>query len=256
MIVCDVDHETLVRCEAAALRHNIDLLQRVEPDVTIPASKWTAHDVAAHLVSMIGRYLDADRRRADSAREVHVINREEIREFEGATMGELVGRLRSRTAKYNAFWPELPLDAMFPLRGGLPLDVACLRSNWISELMLHGRDVAVAVGEHCPLDKTSCLMSLRLLAHVLHTYVPAGVEDCALVIAPDGAGDFSIVVEGGVATSQAGAIESADQLAGPPDTLVLLLYGRIGLDEALAIGARITGDTARVRRVIERLEKP
>lgn len=257
MLVCEVDHEMLVRCEAKAVARNVDLLQRIEPDIPIANSKWTTHDVAAHLVGMIGRYLDADRKRADSARDVDVINQEELAEFESSTMGELVGRLRSRNAKYNAFWPELPLDALFPLRGGLPLDVACLRTNWISELVIHGRDVALAVGEPWPLDDTSSLLSLRLLANVLHTYVRAdGQGDAALVVAPTGGSPFSLVITDGVADIHASSQEGANQISGSASDLMLLLYGRISLAEATTMSVFVSGDVDEVQRLLDRLEKP
>jgi uncharacterized protein (TIGR03083 family) len=257
MLVCDVDAETLASCESAAVHRTVELLQRVEPDVRLPNSKWTAHDAAAHLVSMIGRYLDANRKRADSARDVDVINSEEIAEFGSATMGELVGRLRSRNAKYNAFWPELPLDALFPLRGGLPLDVACLRTNWISELLIHGRDVALAAGEPWSLDAESSLLTVRLLAHVLHTYVRAeDQDDYCLAVAPVGGSPFTLVVKDHVATIEAGVAAEADQVSGPPAALALLFYGRVGLAEAADLGAFVTGDADRVGRFIDRLEKP
>ncbi|HWA68041.1 MAG TPA: maleylpyruvate isomerase N-terminal domain-containing protein [Mycobacteriales bacterium] len=257
MLAWPVDRETLSSCESAALTRNVDLLLRVAPETPLANDRWTAHDVAAHLVSMVGRYLDADRKRADSARDVERINHDEIQEFASATMGELVGRLRARNAKYAAFWPELPLDAIFPLRGGVPLDVACLRTNWISELTIHGRDVAQAVGEPWPLDDTSCLLTLRLLANVLHTYVPAfGQSDYTLTVSPDGGMPFSIVVADDAASIRAGAVEGADKLAGPPAPLVLLFYGRVGLDEAQGDGAWISGDAERVKRFVDSMEKP
>jgi uncharacterized protein (TIGR03083 family) len=257
MLVRPVNHELLAKHEAEALARNVDVLQRVEPDVTVPNGTWTAHDVGSHLVGMIGRYLNADGQRAASANDVAVINQQEISEFESSTMGELVGRLRSRNAKYNAFWPELPLDALFPLRGGLPLDVACLRTNWISELLIHGRDVALAVGEDWPLDDQSCLLTLRLLANVLHTYVrPDGLGDGTLVIAPAGGAPFSLVIRGGNADIHAAAEEGADMLSGSPAALALLLYGRIGLGEAEQMGAYVSGDADGVQRFLDRLEKP
>jgi uncharacterized protein (TIGR03083 family) len=257
MLVCPVDHELLTKHEANAVARNVDLLQRVAPDVTVPNSTWTTHDIGSHLVGMIGRYLNADGKRAASTGDVAVINQQEIREFESATMGELVGRLRSRNAKYNAFWPELPLDALFPLRGGLPLDVACLRTNWISELTIHGRDVALAVGEDWQLDDQSCLLTLRLLANVLHTYVrPDSRGDGALVIAPAGGSPFSIVIRDGTANVHAAADEGADTLSGSPEALVLLLYGRVDLAEAIQLGAYVSGDAERIQRLLDDLEKP
>ena len=139
-------------------------------------------------------------------------------EFESSTMDELVGRLRSRQAKYNAFWPELPLDQMLLLRGGL---------------------------------------ALRLLANVLHTYVRAvGLDDYTLVVIGEGASPFSLSIKDGGAEVVAGDKDGADRLTGPPDVLVLLFYGQIGLAEALASGARIIGDADRVGALLGRPKKP
>lgn len=257
MLVCPVDAETIDHCEATELARVIDLLQRVEPDTPIPNSKWTAHDVGAHLVTVIGRYLKPDRKLPTSPREIDVINEQEMLEFKSATMGELVGRLRSRNAKYVAFWPELPVDQQLQVRSGIPLDVAALRTNWISELAIHGRDVALATGEPWQLDNNCCLLTLRLMAYMLPSYLrPGGQSGDILVVAPDGAMPFSLVIKGTVAEMQPGAIENADQLAGAPEALVLLFYGRIGLAEALAMGARVVGDPDRVDRILYRYEKP
>lgn len=257
MLVHPVDNETLGACEAAAMARIVDLLQRVSPDAKVPNSAWTAHDVAAHLVTMAGRYLNADRKLAGSQRELQEMNQREIAEFSSATMGELIGRLRSRNAKYAAFWSEQPLEQLFPYRFGFPLDAATLRSNWIAELVIHGRDVALAAGEDWPLDDTSSLLALRVLARVLPRYIQAaGLADRTLVVAPDGGAPFSIVITDGATEIHAEAVEGADKLAGSPAALVLLFYGRIGLARALATGARLTGDTERTEQLLNRMEKP
>ncbi len=258
MLVCPVDAKTLSAQEASALARVVSLLQRVAPDTQLPNSKWTAHDTAAHLVSMIGRYVKADAQLAESPRDVEALNEQTMKEFDTATMGELVGRLRSRHAKYAAFWADLPLEMVLPIRSGqLPLDVAGLRTNWMTELLVHGRDIALAAGEEWPLDDSSAFLSLRLLAQALPGYLrPAGHGDGTLVVAADGGAPFSIVVWDKAAEVQPAAVTNADQLAGPPAPLVLLFYGRIGLAEAQASGVRIVGDADHVQRVLERFEKP
>ncbi|HVT65957.1 MAG TPA: maleylpyruvate isomerase N-terminal domain-containing protein [Mycobacteriales bacterium] len=257
MLVCSIDHELLVSCEAAAVRRNVDLFQRVDPDLAVPNSRWSAHDVAAHLVTMAGRYLNADRKLARTRRELEEMNDREIADFGTATMGELVGRLRSRVAKYNVFWPEQALDEMFPYREGFPLDAGTLRSNWIAELLVHGRDVAIAAGEQWPLDDTSCLLMLRVLAQVLPRYLHvAGADDYSLVIAPGGGMPFSILVTDGVARIEPSAISDSDQISGSPAALVLLLYRRIDLAEAQQTGLYVSGDALRIRRFLDRLDKP
>src|SRR3569623_185230 len=102
MLVCAVDNEILSGCEGAAVARIVELLPRVAPDIPLRNSEWTTHDAAAHLVNMAGRYLNANRPLAQSQRELQEMNQREIAEFESATMGELVGRMRSRAAKYGA----------------------------------------------------------------------------------------------------------------------------------------------------------
>jgi hypothetical protein len=207
---------------------------------------------------MIGRYVKSDAQLAESPRDVETLNEQTKKEFESATMGELIGRLRSRHAKYAVFWSELPLEMVLPIRSGrLPLDVAGLRSNWLTELLIHGRDIALAAGEEWPLDDESALLSLRLLAQALPGYLrPAGRGDGTLVVAADGGAPFSLVVWDNAAEVQPGGVTNADQLAGPPAALVLLFYGRIGLTEAQAGGVRIMGDADHVQRLLDRFEKP
>lgn len=258
MLVCPVDAETLSAQEASALARIVSLLQRVAPDLQLPNSKWTTHDTAAHLVSMIGRYVKADAQLAESPRDVEALNEQTKQEFESAAMGELVGRLRSRHAKYAEFWSELPLDMVLPIRSGqLPVDVAGLRSNWIAELLIHGRDIALAAGEEWPLDDPSALLSLRLLAQALPGYLRAGGHGAGkLVVSADGGAAFSIVVSDTAAKVRPAAMSGADQLAGPPAPLVLLFYGRIGLADAQASGVRVVGDADQVQRLLDRFEKP
>jgi uncharacterized protein (TIGR03083 family) len=257
VLVCDVTAETLSTCEGTAMARNVELFGRVAPETRLPNSEWSAHDVAAHLVTMAGRYLNADRQLAATQRELREMNQREIDEFASATMDELIGRLRSRNAKYAAFWSEQPLDSIFPYRSGFPLDAATLRSNWISELLIHGHDVAVAAGEPWPLDDTSCLLTLRVLGQVLPRYInAAGADDYTLVVAPDAGAPFSIVVKDGSAEIHDNAAEGADRLSGSPAALVLLFYGRVDLTEAQANGLRVSGDTARVQRLLDRLEQP
>lgn len=257
MLVCPVDAETLSACEADALARSVALWQRIAPETPMPFGTWTAHDTAAHLVAMAGRYLKPNRKLATGPREVDLINKEELQQFESATMGELTGRLRSRYAKYLAFWSELPLEMVLPIRDDLPLDVASLRINWITELLIHGRDMALAAGEKWPLEDDSCLLAMRLLAQALPGYLRnVGPIDYTLAITPDGGLPFSVVINGGAAGVQPIAVDGADRLAGSPAALTLLFYGRISLVEALATGVALTGDAGRVQGLLDKQDKP
>ncbi|MGN6475349.1 MAG: hypothetical protein ACTHK4_17090 [Mycobacteriales bacterium] len=257
MLVCPVDAEMLSECEATALARNVELWQRVAPETPLLFGTWTAHDTAAHLVAMVGRYLKPNRRLATGPRDVDLINKEELQELESATMGELTGRLRSRYAKYLAFWAGLPLEMVLPIRDDLPLDVASLRTNWITELLIHGRDMALAAGDEWPLDDTSCLLAMRLLAQALPGYLRnVGPIDYTLAIAPAGGLPFSVVIRGGTTEVQPTAVDGADRLSGSPSALVLLFSGRIDLAEALATGVTLTGDAGRVQALLDKQDRP
>ena len=97
---------------------------------------------------------------------------------------------------------------------------------------------------------------MRLLANVLHTYLRPGMPDYQLVVAAEGGTAFTIVVKDGVAAIQEGSTEGADRLAGPPEELVLLFYGRITLADALARGGYLTGDQSRVQALLDHQDKP
>jgi len=257
MFVCAPDASQLLEYEAHALRRTTDLLRSVPPDLALASGTWTARDVAAHLVTVIGRYLDPGVTLARSPREVDEINRRELDALEGVPVNELLEMLAARAAEYTQFWPLLPLDQQFPFHSGVSVDVAALRSNWIGELVIHGRDVALAAGTEVAIDDAVGLLLVRLLLQVLPGYLRAAdIGTAVLVVEPAGGEPVTVRVDSGTTQVQAGGDAAAARLRGSPATLALLLYHRLDVDGALAAGASVGGDPAVVRRVLAALEQP
>ena len=219
----------------------------------VPRSEWTAGDAAAHLILVLRGFTAAIEGRLDAwgTPEGQEIARVLADVGHPLEAGRLAGHLRdavpafvhaaagkSPDHRFSTPWYEVD-------KTNLVGPMTCLV---LGEVVLHGCDVAMAIGRPWPIDPED---SRRIISGVFPVKAPALVN-------PDTAGgvraSFELHVDGGPemvvrfcdgdVTVEPGASGPVDcHLGGDPEAVLLLGYGRADVEELFAQGrVRAWGD--------------
>ncbi len=251
----------LTRRESQSLA---DVLEGLAPEQwALPGvGDWTVDQVTGHLgivPSSIEQWYEA----AVAGEEVEPIDLRdpEFQETQLDMIGEAdpedrIAGVRCAYASAADLLAELDpgsLDApTYTPEGMLPLVIAARIS--LSELYVHGFDVRRATGLD---DRGDPEVAEALLPHsmaVLPSFL-AGAGDLASPVAViAGERSWTVAPAGsGVSVTEGGSGGGTALRIDPPD-LVLLVWGRIPLSEALDRGAAIDGDAAAVERLLGHLD--
>lgn len=234
------ERELELRTQAAFAR-TAALLRDVDPAIPLIRSEWTCHDVAAHLLSVLGRYTRRDftdqAGLSDTPAELATSNRAELRPIAAMTHGDVIDGLEKEFAAYLAL--DLPLDQRFPFHAGQSIDGAGARSNMLGELLLHGYDVARAADRPWPLDPRDMTLVLNGVMQVgagwLDPTRARGVDLSVAVTIPGATAQLFRIVDGCCTIRDRTPSDRPDSvIRAPAVPLALMLYHRIGM----VVGAR------------------
>jgi uncharacterized protein (TIGR03083 family) len=239
--------------EQAAYERTDRLFRDVDPQLRVGDGTWSAHDVLAHLVTVVRRYTSIPEL-AETPRGVDEINAKELAALTAATTDALLADYGNGFSAYREVWTQVHGDHRWPFHGGGQLDTTAVRSNWLAEMLIHGYDVAAAAGVDWPISEPDAVDILMLVQAIVPTYARAGTPT-ALEVAPDGLPAWSLRITPDGATV-GGAAGCDASISGPPEVLVLFFYQRFDLAAATARGARVTGDADALTRVMAQLERP
>jgi uncharacterized protein (TIGR03083 family) len=159
--------------------------------------------------------------------------------------GELASAIRDRVAQFVTTADRLPGPApriATPWYGdGLTLPVATVTSILVAEQLVHGWDVARAVGRPWPISVPEANLALRALTALLPLAAnPATVAGVAarygVTVRPDGP-RYTVVVADGAVSIDPGIVGPVDcRISADPVALLLVSYGRIGQWRPIAGG--------------------
>lgn len=255
----DTEYVALVETSRDELRDRIGrawdrfdrLIRTADPHTRVPGLDWTVHQVAAHMLSMAHRYQAVaegrDFRRATYARELDDINRAELDALM-APIPEIADQINELAPVMDALFDAGSNDRVYEAHCGAFLDGVAAQTNWLGELVFHGRDVARAVGAQWRIDERDMLLIARGLMQYgegpgyLRAGLPAGTDLCVAFTLP-GARPYVIHIHDGVA-------DMRERLPGdrpdavlrmPASTLCDMIYQRIGPVTAVRRGLRIVG---------------
>jgi hypothetical protein len=257
----DTEYVALVDTTRDELRERIGrardrfdrLIRTADPHARVPGLDWTVHQVVAHMLSVAHRYQAVaegrDFRRATYPRELDEINRTEL-DVLMAPIPEIADQIIGLAPVMDALFDTGSNDRVYEAHCGAFLDGIAAQTNWLGELILHGRDVARAIGAPWEIDERDMLLIARGLILIqfaegpgyLRARLPAGTDVCVAFKLP-GARPYLIHVhDGAIELRELRSTDRPDAILGAPaSTLCDMMYQRIGTVTAARRGLMIVG---------------
>jgi hypothetical protein len=250
MVVTTVLAQARSALEVTA-RQTADLLRSL-PDLhaPIPGSEWTVRKAAVHLVSLAGIYMDI----ADGMPSpMEGMTKEALRDQNARRLGDIpesdpdkvAGLLTEAVAGFLEATACRSGDQAVVFHGGVSLDLADLMCISLGEHLLHGYDIARAVGSPWPIDPLNALLVLsgyrRCYGSWLDGEAASGLT-AGYRIELRGADAFTVRVSAGVCHLEprdTGVVDCT--IAADPVAYLLIRSGRMTPWDAIALGLYSTG---------------
>lgn len=241
-----------------------DALIREVPADTAVGATWTAGEVVGHLVNVVNRYtaFSPDRLGA-TPRAVDAINAREVGGWSGRPLADALAALDREMEAFRRLWgPEggMPLDQPVPFHGGGTIDVQAALTNLMGEYLVHGLDVADAVGAPWDIEARDGALLATFGSQVLPFYAKPDAAPLVVRFDLEGMGPWLLSIDGPATTSRPPLPDDDPDvvLQGPATPLALLFYGRLDLAGAEARGLWVAGGThpERAATLSDRFEAP
>lgn len=220
---------------ASAAQRVVDLLRSAGPSATtmaVPGTDWSVGETAAHVATLWSRVL-GDPRRSASAAEMAALNETCLSEYTERDLGAIAEQLAADVAAGITLLKAVSLDHEVHFHAGQTITIRSAFAVLVLEHVLHGRDIADAIGATLPVDQAAVGRALRGIAGPVAGWLRSDAPDAELILnLDDGGAPMVLRVESGVLsfpTSPSAAARASAPL--PP------------LDVARALSRRgITGD--------------
>jgi hypothetical protein len=228
-----------LRDRIARSRDRFDrLIRSADPHANVPGLDWTVHQVVAHVLSVAHRYQAVaegrDFRRATYARELDEINRTELDALLAPIPG-IADQINDLASVMDAFFDTCSNDRVYELHCGAFADGITAQTNWLGELVIHGRDVARAMRAPWETDERDMLLIARGLMQVaegpgyLRAGLPADTDVCVALKLPGAHPYVMHIHDGALEVRERRPADRPDAvLRAPASTLCDMLYQRIG----------------------------
>ncbi len=213
-----VERDDVLAALDAALGRFVALLRDTPPAAAgtpVPSCPgWTVGDTAAHVLTVVRRAL-TDRRRSATPADTAVLNAtclDETAERELARLADLVER--DGKAAVHVGLAGVPVDVRFPFHAGATTTVAPAACILLADVLVHGHDIADALGREWPIPAAEAGLVLRGGAELLAAWRRADAPGEAVeIVLPDG--DPVVIGTGSVAHRVTGIGAGAVLLAFP-----------------------------------------
>lgn len=262
----DTDRGELGERIGEARQRFYGLARSADPSAKRRGLDWTVHEVIAHVLCVARRYQAViegrDFRRARVPRDLDRINHEEM-VAAMAPIPELLAELEALEPLMDAYFDDVAADYAIEFHCGVQASGIVMQINWLFDLLLHGEDIARAVGVPCDIRERDMLLLLREVTEVLPGYVrpqlsPA-IEICIALEIPDGR-PYVIHIHDGKGESRLRRPDDRPDavLSASASTMLRLLLDRIGPFTAMRQGLRIVGGRRpwKVMKLQSCLERP
>lgn len=250
-----IDHQEARTALAGAARRTAALLASIDdPSRPVPKSTWTVGEVGAHLAVALQGFTEAVGGRYETLGP-HIRPGTFAHRLSGVTAGTLAVETERDPQKLAAIVLDR-VDAFLAATAGLSghervatpwygegasLGVATATTMLTGEQLLHGRDLAVTVGEQWPISPPDARLIVKAITSMLplvaNPAATAGLRATYAVGVRGGGPEFVVRVEGGAVTVEPAGSTSVDcHISADPVTFVLVGYGRIGQWGPIATG--------------------
>jgi uncharacterized protein (TIGR03083 family) len=213
-----VDRDDVLAALDAALGRFVALLRDTSPDAAptpVPSCPgWTVGDTAAHVLTVVRRAL-TDRRRSATPADTAALNAtclDEIEERELIRLADLIER--DGKAAVHVGLAGVPVDLRFPFHAGATTTVVPAACILLADVLVHGHDIAEALGREWPIPQSEAALALRGGAELLAAWRRADAPDHAVEIVLPG-GDPVVIGTGPLAHRVTGLDAGAILLAFP-----------------------------------------
>lgn len=238
----------------ATARGTAELIRSL-PDlnVPIPGSEWTVREAAAHLINCTGQHRDIAEGTPSpveslAPKAVAAANASRLADIPEGDPNKMAGLLTEAVAEFLEATAHRSGGQEVSFHAGLPVGLAALACISLGELVLHGYDMATAVGSPWPIDPRHAELVLDgYRAYFGGLIRPDAVGGLTASYAIELVGGSSFVVhfaDGRYGTEPlaSGPVDVDCTITADPAAFLLVVSRRISQWEAIALGAfRLAG---------------
>ncbi len=220
----------------SSLRDLVSMLSSVTRRDVRAVGKWTVHDVAAHLAAVLAVYQSILRGEGSPVAQVDSIaawNAEAVRSTADRDFDALCQEIRQGVADVCEAMRSAANDSV-AWHGGLRLPMATVSSVLAGEALIHGRDIARAVGHPWSIGadraRTVLVGLLPLMPHYVDAERAARVRACYDVRLRGGDRPRTFLVfDSGKLSTESPSSRAVDcHVWAEPVAFLLVAYGRTG----------------------------
>lgn len=233
------DVETIRAAVADAVDDMVALIEQIEaPSVRPDGSEWTVAEIAAHVTAGAELYVGYLRGDTPPALDVSHIADGSLARTTAAFLDAyperdptaLAQRLRLAAAELLRLTEDLEIDDVVPWHGE-QITTGALFGLTLGELVLHGADIAAALGRPTEISPDAARIiltqSLSTIGLLVNPRTTAGVHRAFELRIRGGATFVVRVDDGTIAVRPASGREQVDcRVSADPVALLLLAYGR------------------------------
>jgi uncharacterized protein (TIGR03083 family) len=230
---------------AVTVERYAQLLETVrDTSIAIPASEWTVRDASVHVAGSAHRMADLA---AGGASSVPTVDkqfldaraRKLIAENPETDGGKLADEMREGLARVMAITATRSGDQPIAFHAGLRLNLAELVSLYLGEYLLHGYDIAVALGAPWPIDPGYAALAVsgfRAAYPAIFNPASAAGLDATYRLDTVGTDPFFVRITDATYDEPAtpGSVDCV--ISADPVTALLVMSGRLNQWAAIALG--------------------
>jgi len=199
----------------------VSSLDSADGSRVVPGVGWTVAETAAHVVAaVLGRFI-GDRRRSELVEEIPRLNALCLEEFADRDLATLAARLRADVnIVVGRVYPKVDFDRLYPFHGGTTISAHGGAAFLLCELVVHGYDIASAVGREWTILAEHAALAVRGPAEFwTKLFASQGLPSLPVDVGRSSPVEFPI---------QPGTISGVPSpIAADPGELLLAMFGRI-----------------------------
>lgn len=218
----------------------VESLDKAEAGTSTLDGTWTTTDVAAHVLTLFdagrgGLALELAPEKRRTPRAVDEVNQMAIDRLDDRNPASLARRIRTDAMRRLEVLRDLPPDTPLPFWAGVttnPISIACVA---LGEFLIHGHDIAAAVGRPWHIDPRSAAIVSLGIAPLIHGWVVEGSADGMMTVTlNDGP---TLVYDFRADGLHVGTGEQGDDVPGtrldPVDFMLAFPYRRVSSTDAV-----------------------